>query len=99
MCIRDRQEAIFTKATQIYPNDFRAYNNLGKLAYQAGDLDNAESYFKKALSIKDAPEAVSYTHLILHPLSYKYLLLLGNTLSSACFRASSNTLISRKEVR
>ncbi len=52
-----KQEAIFTKATQIYPNDFRAYNNLGKLAYQAGDLDKAESYFKKALSIKDAPEA------------------------------------------
>ena len=52
-----KQEAIFTKATQIYQNDFRAYNNLGKLAYQAGDLDKAESYFKKALSIKDAPEA------------------------------------------
>ena len=52
-----KQEAIFTKATQIYPNDFRAYNNLGKLAYQAGDLNKAESYFKKALSIKDAPEA------------------------------------------
>ena len=51
-----KQEAIFTKATQIYPNDFRAYNNLGKLAYQAGDLDKAESYFKKALAIKDAPE-------------------------------------------
>jgi len=54
---KSKQEAIFTKATQIYPNDFRAYNNLGKLAYQAGDLDKAESYFKKALSIKDAPEA------------------------------------------
>ena len=52
-----RKEAIFTKTTQLYPNDFRAYNNLGKLAYQAGDLNKAESYFKKALSIKDAPEA------------------------------------------
>ena len=51
-----KQEVIFTKATQIYPNDFRAYNNLGKLAYQAGNLDKAESYFKKAASIKDAPE-------------------------------------------
>ena len=27
------------------------------MAYQAGNLDKAESYFKKALSIKDAPEA------------------------------------------
>ena len=52
-----KQEAIYTKATQIYPSDFRGYNNLGKLAYQAGNLDKAESYFKKATSIKDAPEA------------------------------------------
>lgn len=52
-----KQEAIFTKATQIYPNDFRAYNNLGKLAYQAGNLDKAESYCKKAVAIKDVPEA------------------------------------------
>ena len=48
---------IFTKATQIYPNDYRAYNNLGKLAYQAGNLDKAEGYFKKSLSIKDSAEA------------------------------------------
>ena len=52
-----KKEAIYTKATQLAPNDFRAYNNLGKLAYQAGDLDKAESYLKKAASLKsDAPE-------------------------------------------
>ena len=51
-----KKEAIYTKATQIYPNDYRAYNNLGKLAYQAGNQDKAESYFKKAVSVKDAPE-------------------------------------------
>ena len=52
-----KQEAIFIKATQIYPNDYRAYNNLGKLAYQAGNYDKAESYLKKSLSIKNSPEA------------------------------------------
>ena len=53
-----KKEAIYTKATQLAPNDFRAYNNLGKLAYQAGDLNKAESYLKKAVSLKsDAPEA------------------------------------------
>lgn len=52
-----KQEAIFMKATQNYPNDYRAYNNLGKLAYQAGNFEKAESYFKKAASIKDVPEA------------------------------------------
>ena len=51
-----KQEAIYTKATQLAPNDYRGYNNLGKLAYQAGDLNKAESYLKKAASIKDAPE-------------------------------------------
>ena len=59
-----KQEAIFTKAAQIYPNDFRAYNNLGKLAYQAGNLDKAESYFKKAAVIKDAPEVNTNLGLI-----------------------------------
>lgn len=52
-----KKEAIYTKATQNYPNDYRAYNNLGKLAYAAGDLDKAESYLKKSLSIKNSPEA------------------------------------------
>ncbi len=52
-----KQEAIYTKATQNFPNDYRAYNNLGELAYAAGELDKAESYLKKSLSIKDSPEA------------------------------------------
>ena len=45
-----RKEAIFTKTTQLYPNDFRAYNNLGELAFAAGDAAKAESYFKQAAS-------------------------------------------------
>ena len=51
-----KQEAIYTAATKKDANDYRAYNNLGKLAYQAGDFSKAESYFKKAASLKDAPE-------------------------------------------
>lgn len=50
------QEAIYTKATQLYKNDYRAYNNLGKLAYQAGNIDKAESFFKKAASLDNAAE-------------------------------------------
>ena len=52
-----KKEAIYSKAAQSYPNDYRAYNNLGKLAYAAGDLDKAENYLKKSLSIKNSPEA------------------------------------------
>ena len=59
-----KKEAIYTKATQIYPNDFRAFNNLGKLAYEAGNLEKAESYFKKAASISNAPEVNNNLGLI-----------------------------------
>ena len=52
-----RKEAIFTKTTQLYPNDFRPYNNLGELAFAAGDAAKAESYFKQAASKNaNAPE-------------------------------------------
>ena len=51
-----KQEAIYTQATKQFPNDYRAFNNLGKLAYQAGNVDKAESYFKKAASVNATPE-------------------------------------------
>ena len=51
-----KQEAIYTQATKQFPNEYRAFNNLGKLAYQAGNVDKAESYFKKAASVNASPE-------------------------------------------
>lgn len=51
-----KKESIYTQATKQFPNDYRAYNNLGLLAYQAGDFAKAESFFKKANSIKSTPE-------------------------------------------
>ncbi len=51
-----KQEAIYAQATKQFPNDYRAYNNLGKLAYQAGNYAKAESYFKKAASVNATPE-------------------------------------------
>ena len=52
-----RQEAIFTKTTQLFPNDFRAYNNLGEMAFAAGNVTKAESYFKQAAAKNaNAPE-------------------------------------------
>jgi len=51
------QKAIYTTASKNFPNDYRAFNNLGELAFQAGDLATAESNFKKALSLNaSAPE-------------------------------------------
>lgn len=51
------KEAWYQKATQLYANDYRAYNNLAQLAYAKGDLSTAESYLNKAKSLKaDASE-------------------------------------------
>ena len=57
-----RKEAIYKKTTELYPADARAYNNLGKMAYAAGDLAKAEDYFKQALS-KNANSAEANTNL------------------------------------
>ena len=51
-----RQEAIYKEAVKRFPEDYRAYNNLGTIEYAKGNYDKAESYLSKAASIKDAPE-------------------------------------------
>ena len=57
-----RKEAIYKKAVELYPTDFRAYNNLGMMAYANGDLAAAENYFKQAAS-KNANSAEANTNL------------------------------------
>ncbi len=48
---------IYTTASKNYANDYRAFNNLGELAFQDGDFATAESNFKKALALNaSAPE-------------------------------------------
>lgn len=47
------EKDIYTKVVSLYPNDYRAYNNLGVLAFDSGDLKSAEKYFDMALQ-KDA---------------------------------------------
>ena len=49
------KEAIYRKVTEIYPADYRAYNNLAELAYKKGDIETALTYLQKAASI--APNA------------------------------------------
>lgn len=53
------QAEIFNTAIKLYPNDYRAYNNLGVMAYNKGDYSTAASYFAKAASVaKAAPEVM-----------------------------------------
>ena len=51
------QKDVFQKTTQLYPTDYRAYNNLAALAFAEGDLAAAKNYLAQAATVKaDAPE-------------------------------------------
>lgn len=51
------KQKIYSTAAMIYPGDYRAYNNLGVLAYNAGDYAAAKERFAQAAKIdKNAPE-------------------------------------------
>jgi Tfp pilus assembly protein PilF len=52
-----QKKAIYTTASRNYPNDYRAFNNLGEIAFKDLDLATAETNFKKALALNaSAPE-------------------------------------------
>lgn len=51
------KQAWYTKTTQIYPSDYRAYNNLAQMAYTKGDMATTMQYLQKAKSINaNAPQ-------------------------------------------
>jgi tetratricopeptide (TPR) repeat protein/outer membrane protein OmpA-like peptidoglycan-associated protein len=45
---------VYRKACELYPNDYRCFNNLGLTQYVAGDYDSARSNFNKAASLNAA---------------------------------------------
>ena len=54
----DKAKEAYTKATQVYPSDARAYNNLARLAYTQGNYAEAKQMAEKALSVdRNQPEA------------------------------------------
>ncbi len=48
---------IYNESSKLYPNDYRTWNNIGMMAFRAGDLNKAEQMFNKANSVKSNPEA------------------------------------------
>ncbi|MDR1718514.1 MAG: hypothetical protein LBR67_00125 [Dysgonamonadaceae bacterium] len=53
----DQKDAIYKKVSEIYPKDFRAFNNQGVIAFTNGQIANAESLFAKAAQLSSsAPE-------------------------------------------
>ena len=47
----DAQEAIYKKTTEVYPNDYRAFNNVAAIEFAKGNDAEAKSYLAKAQSI------------------------------------------------
>lgn len=47
---------IYTTTTNVYPEDYRAYNNLGAISIAEGNLEAAKNYLKQAASKKDCAE-------------------------------------------
>lgn len=53
-----RKADIYTAAARLYPNDYRAFNNMGSILYAEGDYDAAMASFKKASRLNpNAPES------------------------------------------
>lgn len=60
-----KKEEIYKKTTEVYPNDYRAYNNLAALALAKGDVAAAKQYAQKATSLgSSTPEAQANLGLI-----------------------------------
>ncbi|MDP4276887.1 MAG: hypothetical protein Q8914_04550 [Bacteroidota bacterium] len=58
------KEAIYKKTAELFPNDYRAYNNLGVLAFKAGNISTAKSYFEKASQLNNSAEVNSNLALV-----------------------------------
>ena len=59
------KEDIYKLATEVYPNDARAYNNIATMEYAAGNLDAAKSYIEQAQKVSaNLPEAAANLGLI-----------------------------------
>ena len=56
---KDEQIALYKKVIELH-NDYRAYNNLGMIAYEQNKLDEAEHYFAKALELAPSNPDVNY---------------------------------------
>jgi tetratricopeptide (TPR) repeat protein len=50
----DEKIAVLNTAAKTYPNDYRAYNNIGEILYAQGKLSDAKNYFDKALSVNSS---------------------------------------------
>lgn len=56
----DQKEEAYKKCAQLYPNDYRAFNNVAAMEFAKGNLDATRSWVKRALAVNpNAGEAQS----------------------------------------
>lgn len=48
------RESILKKIVTRFPNDYRAYNNLGEMALRKGDVESAQAWLRQALGVQPA---------------------------------------------
>ena len=51
----NEQYSIYEKASQQYPNDYRAFNNMGVISLKKNELSAADNMFKKAEQLESNP--------------------------------------------
>jgi Flp pilus assembly protein TadD len=56
--------AIYKKVVEIYPNDYRGYNNLGITYFAQGKVEDARQYYAKALQMEPSNPDVNYNAAI-----------------------------------
>ena len=71
----EEQKNIYATAAKLFPGDYRAYNNLAVIAYNAGDYKAAADYLKKAVNADPTASEVN--------VNLGYLALLEGDVASA----------------
>ncbi len=67
-----RKQAIYQKAAELYPNDYRPVNNIGVTQYVAGDYRNAASSFDRAARMNPEAKEVEMNKGLLAMLNNNY---------------------------
>lgn len=69
---KDRQQKIYQAVVDQYPNDYRGYNNLGKLLYEKQDYNNALKNYTKAAQLNPSSKEVNMNQGLLSLLNKDY---------------------------
>lgn len=64
-----RKMEIYQKAAQNYPNDYRAYNNIGVIQYKQGNYDEASKNFDRAASLNPQSKEVAMNKGLIYMLN------------------------------